>query len=73
MLNQTDQKIVQELKVRLQAVVGGEVQAVIVYGSRVWGRADPDSDWMWRGDHPRLFPEAGKRIAGSGLPGHLGP
>ncbi len=44
MLSQADRKIVQELKARLQKVAGEQVQAVIVYGSRVWGRPGPDSD-----------------------------
>lgn len=44
MLSQTDQKIVLELKTRLQEVAGEQVQAVIVYGSRVWGQPGPDSD-----------------------------
>jgi len=43
-LCQTDQKIVLELKTRLQQVAGEQVQAVIIYGSRVWGRPGPDSD-----------------------------
>jgi predicted nucleotidyltransferase len=44
MLSQTDQKIVQELKARLQELAGDRVQAVIVYGSRAWGMPGPDSD-----------------------------
>jgi hypothetical protein len=38
MLSQTDQKIVQELKVSLKEVAGERLQSVIAYGSRVWGK-----------------------------------
>jgi predicted nucleotidyltransferase len=44
MLSQADQKIVQDLHARLKEVAGELVQSVIVYGSRVWGQAGPDSD-----------------------------
>jgi predicted nucleotidyltransferase len=73
MLSQTDQKIVQELKARLQEVAGEQVQAVIVYGSRVWGQAGPDSDLDVAVIIQGLYPGAGKCIAGSRLPGHVGP
>jgi predicted nucleotidyltransferase len=36
--------LVQTLKKRLAAVAGDGLQAVIVYGSRVWGRPESDSD-----------------------------
>lgn len=44
MLNQTDLNIVKELKRRLREKAGDRLQAVIVYGSRAWGEAGPDSD-----------------------------
>jgi predicted nucleotidyltransferase len=44
MLSQTDQIIAKELKARLKEAAGERVQAVIAYGSRVWGQAGPDSD-----------------------------
>ena len=44
MLSQTDQLIVRELKSRLADVAGDRLQAVIVYGSRAWGGASPESD-----------------------------
>lgn len=36
--------MIEELKHHLQAVAGDRLQAVIAYGSRVWGQAGPDSD-----------------------------
>ena len=44
MLTRNDQKIVHALKPRLEEVAGDRLQAVIVYGSRVWGQAEPESD-----------------------------
>jgi predicted nucleotidyltransferase len=44
MLSQADQRIVQDLYARLKEVAGERVQTVIVYGSRAWGQAGPDSD-----------------------------
>ncbi len=44
MLTRNDQEIVRALKLRLEEVAGDRLQAVIVYGSRVWGKADPESD-----------------------------
>ena len=44
MLTRNDQEIVQALRLRLEEVAGENLQAVIVYGSRVWGKADPESD-----------------------------
>ena len=44
MLSSTDQRVVQDLQVRLKDLAGDKIQAVIVYGSRAWGHADPDSD-----------------------------
>jgi predicted nucleotidyltransferase len=40
----THQLLVQTLKKRLEEVAGEKLQAVIVYGSRVWGHPDSDSD-----------------------------
>ncbi|MBI4966230.1 MAG: nucleotidyltransferase domain-containing protein [Desulfomonile tiedjei] len=39
-----DPDIVHLLKLRLAEVAGDRLQTVIVYGSRVWGKADPESD-----------------------------
>ena len=36
--------LVHTLKKRLVEVAGEQLQAVIIYGSRVWGHPDPDSD-----------------------------
>ena len=36
--------LVQALKKRLTVVAGDGLQAIIIYGSRAWGRPDPDSD-----------------------------
>lgn len=44
MLNQMDQNIVRTLKHLLVDLAGNRLQAVIVYGSRVWGGADLESD-----------------------------
>ncbi|MFZ2088758.1 MAG: nucleotidyltransferase domain-containing protein [Desulfobaccales bacterium] len=44
MLIQTDIDIVAELKKRLQEAAGERLQAVIIFGSRAWGQAGPDSD-----------------------------
>lgn len=44
MLTQIDKNITRELKHRLVKVAGDRLQAVIIYGSRVWGEADPESD-----------------------------
>jgi uncharacterized protein len=44
MLNQIELDIVEELKGRLKKVAGDRLQAMIVYGSRAWGQAGPDSD-----------------------------
>ena len=38
------QLLVRTLKKRLTEVAGEQLQAVIIYGSRVWGHPDPDSD-----------------------------
>ena len=40
----TYQLLLHTLKKRLAAVAGEQLQAVIIYGSRVWGHPDPDSD-----------------------------
>ena len=40
----THQILVNTLKKRLAEVAGEQLQAVIIYGSRVWGHPDPDSD-----------------------------
>jgi predicted nucleotidyltransferase len=39
-----EEKIVNDLKQRLAEVAGDRLQSVIVYGSRVWGQADAESD-----------------------------
>ncbi len=44
MLTASDQKLLQELKCRLQAVAKDRLQHCIVYGSRAKGLAGPDSD-----------------------------
>ena len=44
MLTGSDQKISQELKRRLQEVAADRLQAILVYSSRAWGKAGPDSD-----------------------------
>jgi len=44
MLNQSEREIVEELKGRLKKLAGNHLQSVIVYGSRAWGQAGPDSD-----------------------------
>lgn len=44
MLALADQKLIAELKTSLQKVAGNRLQALMVYGSRVSGRASPDSD-----------------------------
>jgi predicted nucleotidyltransferase len=44
MLTAADRHLVEELKRRLLEVAGDRVQAVIAYGSRVWGRPRPESD-----------------------------
>ncbi|MBM4286825.1 MAG: nucleotidyltransferase domain-containing protein [Deltaproteobacteria bacterium] len=44
MLSPGDENIVRALKERLREAAGDRLQAVIVYGSRVWGGADSDSD-----------------------------
>ncbi len=44
MLSQMDKKISQVLKKLLVDRAGDKLQAVIVYGSRVWGGAEPESD-----------------------------
>jgi predicted nucleotidyltransferase len=44
MLSKSDKLLVEELKRRLQEVAGDRLQAVIAYGSRVWGHPTPDSD-----------------------------
>jgi predicted nucleotidyltransferase len=44
MLNKAERNIVEELKGRLREAAGDRLQSVIVYGSRVWGQAGPDSD-----------------------------
>ena len=44
MLNQTERDIVEELKGRMREAGGDRLQAVIVFGSRAWGQAGPDSD-----------------------------
>jgi predicted nucleotidyltransferase len=44
MLAESDRLLIEELKHQLQAVAGDRLQAVIAYGSRVWGQAGPDSD-----------------------------
>lgn len=40
----THQLLAHTLKKRLTEVAGEKLQAVIIYGSRVWGHPDPDSD-----------------------------
>jgi predicted nucleotidyltransferase len=44
MLSQTDQNIIHVLKHLLAGIAGDRLQSIIVYGSRVWGMADPESD-----------------------------
>jgi predicted nucleotidyltransferase len=44
MLTQSDRLLIQELKRRLQEVATDRLGAVMVYGSRAWGKPDPDSD-----------------------------
>ncbi len=44
MLTQSDRLLIQELKRRLQEVAADRLGAVMVYGSRAWGKPDPDSD-----------------------------
>ncbi len=44
MLTPSDQELLQDLKSRLQALAAEQFQSLIVYGSRVSGRAGPDSD-----------------------------
>jgi predicted nucleotidyltransferase len=44
MLTESERLLIQALKRRLQEVAADRIQAVIVYGSRVWGQAGPDSD-----------------------------
>jgi prevent-host-death family protein len=43
-LAEPDRLLVKELKGRLQEVAGDRLQAVIAYGSRVWGHPTPESD-----------------------------
>jgi predicted nucleotidyltransferase len=44
MLSQTEGKIIHDLKSRLTEIAGDRLQSVIVYGSRVWGKPDLESD-----------------------------
>jgi predicted nucleotidyltransferase len=44
MLNQTDRNLIRALKHIMADLAGDRLQAVIVYGSRVWGGADSESD-----------------------------
>lgn len=44
MLTQTEGKIIHDLKHRLAKAAGNRLQSVIVYGSRVWGKPDSESD-----------------------------
>ena len=44
MLAESDRLLIEELKRHLQEVAGDRLQAVIAYGSRVWGQTGPDSD-----------------------------
>jgi predicted nucleotidyltransferase len=44
MLTESDRLLIQALKRRLEEVAAERIQAVIVYGSRVWGQAGSDSD-----------------------------
>ncbi len=44
MLSQTEEKIVQDLKLRLEEIAESRLQSIIVYGSRVWGQSDTESD-----------------------------
>ena len=44
MLSQRDQDIIRVLKRRLANLAGDRLQDLIIYGSRVWGGADLDSD-----------------------------
>jgi predicted nucleotidyltransferase len=44
MLSQKDQNIIRVLKHLLADLAGERLQSIIVYGSRVWGGADPESD-----------------------------
>jgi len=40
---QTERDIVEELKGSMREAAGDRLQAVIVFGSRAWGQAGPDS------------------------------
>ena len=44
MLTQSDRLVVKQLKRRLLEIAADRLQAVMVYGSRVWGEPGPDSD-----------------------------
>jgi len=44
MLSDSDRLLIQDLKYCLYEVAADQIQSVIVYGSRVWGQAGPDSD-----------------------------
>jgi predicted nucleotidyltransferase len=44
MLTASDRLLVEELKRCLQEVAGDRLQALIAYGSRVWGHPTPESD-----------------------------
>ena len=44
MLSQMDQNIIRVLKHLLTDLAGDRLHSIIVYGSRVWGGADPESD-----------------------------
>lgn len=44
MLTELDRVLIEELKKCLQEIAGDRLQAVIAYGSRVWGRPTPESD-----------------------------
>ncbi|MBM4275994.1 MAG: nucleotidyltransferase domain-containing protein [Deltaproteobacteria bacterium] len=44
MLTGSDQKLILELKRRVQKAAGDRLQSLVAYGSRAWGGAGPDSD-----------------------------
>jgi predicted nucleotidyltransferase len=44
MLSQMDQNIIRVVQHLLADLAGDRLQSVIVYGSRVWGVVDPESD-----------------------------
>jgi len=44
MLTESDQKLIMELKRRLQEAAGDRLLSLVAYGSRAWGTAHPGSD-----------------------------